>query len=136
MAFEFFRRAKEKGYDKYTDIGTNMFQILDTARKLRRDLKVFTLFHEETVSEGFNKKRKIKTIGTMVDNYLTIEGICTVVLFTNVKFDEKDRKSEYTFVTQTDGTTTAKSPQGMFETLEIPNDLNFVSLAIDKYNKG
>lgn len=136
MSFEFFRRAKEKGYEKYTDIGTNMFMILDTAKKLRRDLKVFTLFHEETVAEGFNKKRKIKTIGTMVDTYLTIEGLCTVVLFTLVEFNDKEKKGEYNFITQSDGSTTAKSPDGMFNDLKIPNDLKLVSDAIDNYNKG
>jgi hypothetical protein len=136
MAFEFFRRAKEKGYDKYTDIGTNMFMILDTAKKLRRDLKVYILFHEETVAEGFNKKRKIKTIGTMVDNYLTIEGLCTIVLFTQVEFNDKEKKGEYYFITQSDGSTTAKSPEGMFDSNKLPNDLQLVSDAVDKYNKG
>jgi hypothetical protein len=127
---------KEKGYDKYTDIGTNMFMILDTAKKLRRDLKVYILFHEETVAEGFNKKRKIKTIGTMVDNYLTIEGLCTIVLFTQVEFNDKEKKGEYYFITQSDGSTTAKSPEGMFDSNKLPNDLQLVSDAVDKYNKG
>lgn len=136
MSYEFFRRAKEKGYEKYTDIGVNMFQLLDAAKKLRKDLKVYTLFHEETVAEGFNKKRKIKTIGTMVDNYLTIEGLCTVILFTQVEYDDKEKRGEYSFITQTDGSTTAKSPDGMFKDNKIPNDLSIVNEAIDNYNKG
>lgn len=78
----------------------------------------------------FNKKHYLKL--KLIDNVVTLEGLFTVVLFTRVK-KGKDGM-EYYFVTQTDGVTTAKSPKGMFETLEIPNDLNYVIQKMNEYN--
>lgn len=132
MSFEFMAKAKEKGFEKFTDIGKNTFDVLNTGRQLRDDLKVFALYHEETTNENFNQKRKIKTIGKLLDDKITLEGLFTIVLFTEVKMED-DKLPHYYFVTQTDGVTTAKSPKGMFDELHIPNDLNYVSTKIDEY---
>jgi hypothetical protein len=61
-----------------------------------------------------------------------LEGLFTIVFFTEVKIEE-DQKPHYYFVTQTDGVTTAKSPRGLFEDLYIPNDLGYVSKKIGEY---
>lgn len=71
----------------------------------------------------------------MVDDYLTLEGLFSVVLYTRVE-KGADNKMKYSFVTNNDGTSPAKSPLGMFSSLTIPNDLGFVSQSIDKYNSG
>ena len=63
MSFEFMAKAKEKGYDKFTNIAKNTFDVLNAARSLRDDLIVFSLYHEEEVTDNFTKRRKIKTIG-------------------------------------------------------------------------
>jgi len=132
MAFEFMRRAKETGYNKFTDIGVNMSKIVDTARNVRKDLKVFFLWHPEMDREfGY----KMKTVGNMVDNYLTLEGLFTVVLYSRVEMDFNNKPS-YRFVTNNDGKYPAKSPYGMFDSLYIPNDLGFVVKQINKYNEG
>jgi len=79
-----------------------------------------------------DRKVRAKTIGKMVDSVVTLEGLFTTVLFTKVKKGKEGM--EYSFITQSDGMTTAKSPRGMFETLEIPNDLKFVINKINEYN--
>lgn len=71
----------------------------------------------------------------MVDDYLTLEGLFTVVLYTLVS-KSSDGKIAYQFVTNYDGKYPAKSPIGMFKDLYIQNDLGFVSESIDKYNEG
>ena len=38
--------------------------------------------------------------------------------------------------TQTDGTTTAKSPAGMFDDSLIPNDLGYVKQKMEEYYNG
>lgn len=135
MGFEFFDRADEKGYDKYASIGKNGAMPLIKAVDMREDLKVFVLTHEEEVSENFRPLRKIKTIGRMVDEKLTMEGLFTTVLFTDVRKLE-DGGVDYGFITHSDGSTTAKSPEGMFEKDFIENNLGFVSAAIDLYYGG
>ena len=132
MSFEFMAKAKEKGFEKFTDIGKNTFDVLNVSRQLRDDLIIFAIYHEESTSELFNPKRKIKTIGKLLDDKITLEGLFTIVFFTEVKIEE-DQKPHYYFVTQTDGVTTAKSPRGMFDELLIPNDLSFVSTKINEY---
>ena len=37
MAFEYMHRAKEKGYEKFTDIGSNFFNLTETAINLPDD---------------------------------------------------------------------------------------------------
>lgn len=130
MAFEFMRRAKESGYNKYADIGVNIGKIVEAARVTRKDLKVYFLWHPENDRDaGY----KMKTVGNMVDNYLTLEGLFTVILYTRVGKNTAN-KIEYNFVTNCDGEFPAKSPIGMFKDLYIPNDLGLVSQTIDEYN--
>ena len=132
MSFEFMRRAKEIGYNKFADIGVNIGKIVNTSKNVRENLKVYFLWHpEEDKETGF----KMKTVGKMVDDYLTLEGLFTVILYTHVS-KSADNKIQYQFVTNHDGKYPAKSPIGMFESLYIPNDLGLVSETIDKYNEG
>ena len=65
----------------------------------------------------------------MVDEKLTLEGLYTIVLFGKVKKD-KDGNIRYVFETHNNGENTCKSPKGMFEANEIPNDLALVKKAI------
>lgn len=130
-AFEFMRRAKEVGYSKYADIGVNLGKVVEAARTTRKDLKVYFLWHPENDREnGY----KMKTVGNMVDNYLTLEGLFTVILYTKVS-KGNDNKIKYEFVTNHDGEFPAKSPIGLFSELYIPNDLGTVSNLIDSYNE-
>lgn len=131
MAFEFMSRAKENGYGKFADIGVNLSKVL-TASKNANRLKVFFLWHpEEDRETGY----KMKTVGKMVDDYLTVEGLFTVILYTKVE-KSADNKIKYNFVTNNDGKHPAKSPVGMFKDLYIPNDLGFVVKKIEEYNNG
>lgn len=130
MGFEFMARAKEKGYDKFSRIADVGFSPIRKARDLRSDLRVFCMYHDEVGDGG---KRKIKTSGKMIDNSITMEGLFTVVLYTNVT-KNADGKIEYKFQTNTDGTNSAKSPFGMFPQMYIPNDLGYVAKQIESYH--
>ena len=130
MSFEYIKRAKESGFAKFTDIGTGFSNIITEGKKLRDDLFFVVMMHPSTeVDATGNKTTKAKSVGSLVDNYLNIEGLFTIVLYTKLI------KGNYMFITQNDGSNTGKSPMGMFDTLEIPNDLNDVFIAIDKYYK-
>jgi len=132
MSFEFMKRAKESGYGKFADIGVNVGKIVEASRTARQDLKTYFLWHPERDGSG---NLKMKTVGKMVDDYLTLEGLFTVILYTKVD-KGADNKMKYQFVTNNDGQVPAKSPLGMFADLYIPNDLGFVTDHIDKYNSG
>lgn len=131
---EFFKRALEKGYDKFSEIGKNMVDIINTARSLRDDLRIIFTFHTDTEYDAAgNKKIMIKTIGKMLREKFTPEGMFNIVLLSEASRDPNDeRKINYRFVTNNDGTSVAKSPKGMFE-MYIPNDLDFVLKRIKEY---
>jgi hypothetical protein len=129
IATEFMRQVLVKGYDKFSIMAQNMWNILLTANKLRDGLKVFILTHEETMPN----ERKMKTLGKLLDEKLTPEGLMTIVLFGGVSRDVSGCK--YFFQTQSDGIASAKSPMGMFP-YTIPNDLDIVSRRIDEYYAG
>jgi hypothetical protein len=132
-SFEFFERVDEKGYEKFTQIGAHLARVARLPKDLREDLMVFILTHaeESTDMEG-KKKFKAKTIGKMVDEKLTLEGLFSIVLFGKVKKD-KDGNIRYVFETSNNGENTCKSPRGMFQSFEIENDLQLVKEAIIAY---
>jgi len=88
------------------------------------DAIVYLVMHEDVNEDGTNK---LRTIGKLLDQKVCIEGMCTVVLHAVIKGDK------HVFETQSNGNGIAKSPEGMFETVEIENDLKFVDEAIRNY---
>jgi hypothetical protein len=134
-SFEFFERVDEKGYEKFTQIGANLARIARMPKDLRDDLTIFFLTHaEESTDVEGRRKMKAKTIGKMVDEKLSLEGLFSIVLFGKVKKDPKDGTLRYVFETQNNGENTCKSPKGMFSSFEIANDLKSVSKAIQAYD--
>lgn len=124
LAFEMFNRAKETGYGKFTDIAVRFRNMIDyIIKSLPQDVIVYFLHHAEETDSG---KIKAKTIGKMLDNQLTVEGLFSIVLFCRTD------GTRHVFETQSDGHTTAKSPMEMFER-EIDNDLKAVDTAIREY---
>jgi hypothetical protein len=132
-SFEFFDRSDEKGYEKFTQIGAGLARIARMPKDLREDLMVFFLTHAEEATDMEGKRKfKAKTIGRMVDEKLTLEGLFSIVLFGKAK-KNKDGEIRYVFETSNNGENTCKSPKGMFPTFEIINDLQYVREAIINY---
>lgn len=119
--------------DKFTQIAANLAQVAKMPKDLRDDLFVFFMTHSEDSTDiNGNRKVKAKTIGKMIDNTLTLEGLYSIVLFGRV-IKLEDGTLKYGFDTQNNGENTCKSPMGMFEDAFIPNDLKYVKECIQKY---
>ena len=125
MCNEFMRRATEKGFDKFTEIAQNFWSlVVQEVNNLPSDTIVYLLCHTSTDENGVEK---MKTIGKLVDEKITPEGLFTIVLKTTVS------DGNYAFVTQNNGKDTVKSPEGMFSTYAINNDLKYVDEKIRNY---
>lgn len=125
LCFESFAKAKETGYGKYTDMALHFYNLVQfVIRQTPPDVIVYFLHHTDT--DANTGKIKAKTMGKMLDNQLTLEGLFAIVLmcYTDGK--------KHVFITQSDGLTTAKSPMDMFPP-EIDNDLKAVDTAIREY---
>ena len=136
MAFSNMKKASETGFKKFVDMAKEFYDIIIAASALRDDLKVFFFAHDENVGDALDPKRKFKTVGKLLDNAINIEGLFTYVLFTEVQREEDSEVNSYYFVTNNDGTTTAKTPMDCFDKMRIPNDLQYVVEKIDEYNEG
>lgn len=134
MGFEAMDRAKEKSYDKFTDMAQHAYQVIKAAMSMRDDLYVVVSTHSENTGDRINQYHKMKTLGKMIDSVITLEGLFTYVFFTSVQRDE-DNKTSYKFITNSDGTCTAKSPMGLFDDIHIDNDLKLVIDRIKEYNE-
>jgi len=124
MANEFMRRTDEKGFDKFTEIGRHTWDIINAATALPDEKRVYILSHTETTDSG---KTKLKTIGRLLDEKITLEGMVTIVLRTVV------RDGNYHFATRNNGSDTTKTPMGLFDAELIDNDLDAVNSAITHY---
>ena len=125
MAFENFEKATSKGYDKFTNMAKNYYDLIKSAISCGDEKIVYVITHEEI--DDVNQLYRPKTIGKMLSNQLVIEGLFSIVLRSVYK------NGEYIFQTQNDGTSVCKSPMDMFETREIPNDLFEVDKVIREY---
>lgn len=124
LANEYMRRSEERGFDKFTDIGRHAWDILSAIGQLQDYKRVYVLGH--TASDEFGKV-KAKTIGKMLDEKITIEGLFSIVLRTAVQ------NGNYLFSTRNNGSDTVKSPIGLFDDDLIDNDLAAVDAAIFNY---
>ena len=125
MGFECFARAKETGYQKFTEMASNFYNLIQTAiQKTSHDTIVYFTMHTDTDEYG----RRAKSYGKMLDSQLgSIEGLFSIVI------EAVNEQGEYKFIVHGDGTSTVKTPIGMFEEDVIDNDLKLVEEAIRKY---
>lgn len=125
MTFYLFNHCLESGYGKFTQAAKDFYDLVQCAiKETNEDTNVYFIMHSERSDDG--ARVKAKTSGKMIDNQLTLESLFSIVLYAVT-----DGK-KHTFITQSDGITTAKSPMDMFD-LEIDNDLKKVDTIIREY---
>jgi hypothetical protein len=125
LSYEFIKRASERGFDKFSDMANHGWATMNSCTtNTRASLTTFILAHSDMDQNG---RSKLKTIGKMLDEKITLEGLFTTVLHSRIV------DGSYVFQTQDDGDFLAKSPMGMFEEFLIPNDLLMVKDAVESY---
>lgn len=125
MANEFMKRASERGFDKFTEIAEHIWSLVMVANEATDDdVRIYFLSHTEQNDMG---DTKAKTIGKLLDDKITLEGMFTIVLGANKDGDD------FFFSTQNNGKDTCKSPRGMFAETRVANDLKLVDDAIVEY---
>lgn len=135
LSYEFVDRATEVGYTKFSELAQHAMEILRYSEKMREDCKMIFLTHSENVGDNVNPKYVIKTVGKLLSEKVTLEGLFTYIFFTKVSEGDSGRM-EYKLITNNDGSCVAKTSLGMFEDLEIDNDLDEIIKVIDAYNEG
>jgi hypothetical protein len=129
LANEFMRRVLDKetgnaAFAKYNEIARSAWDIFMAASQLADHKRVYILAHTQEDDSGHIK---VKTIGKLLDEKITLEGLLTIVLRTSVI------NGQYVFSTKNNGLDTVKSPLGLFEDEHIDNDLAVIDAAISDY---
>lgn len=126
MVADEMRRSKEKGYDKWVDLAACIWDLVCDAYTYRDDLTIIFTAHTQTDhDENGYMFTRIKTSGKKLDK------ICLESKFTTVLLS-KCVDGVYKFETQANNST-AKSPMGAFETMEIDNDIVEVIKALEEF---
>jgi hypothetical protein len=108
-------------YNEIADRFWNLIQFIGEA--LPPDKIVYFTMHEETNDYGIRPK----TIGKLLNDKVCIEGMLSIV------FHAVCRDGKYIFLTQNTGNDIAKSPEEMFDSTAIDNDLLFIDNSIRNY---
>jgi hypothetical protein len=130
IADEFMTNALKAGFEKFSKLAKNVYDLLTFIPKMRKNLNIYILTHVDETKDG---SYKIKTAGKLLDEKVTLEGLFTMVFYGKGGYNSTTKKPSRLFVTNYDGEYPAKSPIGMFDSLYIPNDLGLVDRAIRDY---
>lgn len=126
MVADEMRRSKEKGYDKWQDLASCIYNLVDYALTVRDDLTVVFIAHTQTETDDSGYMfTHIKTSGRKLDKIVLESKMTTVLL-------AKCVNGKYVFETQSNRST-AKSPLGLFDTKEIDNDFTIVQKALEEF---
>ena len=136
MAFEFLERASEKSYDKFNEMAQHLIGIVNYFKQMRDDAIMIFTFHSENVGDILTPKIEIKTLGKLVKDKMSFDGLFTCLFFTKVIFNENTQEVQYKFITNTDGVCCAKTPMGMFSEHLIDNDLSQIIPIMNTYDNA
>lgn len=136
MRKEYFDRAKEAGFNKFTELAIHFQKIIKTCENMRSDINVFFILHSEPVmSDNTIQTYKVSTVGKLLDQQYNPVEVVPMVLYSAIQY--KDNKPVYGFYTHAvmdkGAIIPSKTPEGMFEEDFIPNDLGFVVKTMDEY---
>lgn len=123
MQMENFRRIKETGYGKFSEMALHFEQLIEWATQTDDDTIVYLMMHIDTDANG---KARPRTIGKMLDEKFCIEGACPIVIQSTIV------DGKHVFITKGDGFNAAKAPMDMMPEV-MENDLAAVDAAIRDY---
>jgi len=125
-----------KGYDIWSFYNRTIRNMLDSIKNDKATI-IFTAVDDivkiPQITGGESSHRRVKVQGKVHEG--AVEKEFLMVLFTEVRKNEKTEEMEYFFQTNTDGVTSAKTPMGMFDEQLIPNDIVEVLEKVEEYYK-
>lgn len=124
MFGEMMDRASETGYQKFTDLASHVWSLITNLNQAVGNKRIYFMCHTEQTESGGTR---MKTAGKMLQEKLTVEGLFTIVMKTQVF------NGQYQFTTRNNGSDTTKTPIGLFDSDAIDNDLASVDAAIAAY---
>ena len=123
MQLENFRRIRESGYSKFSEMARNFEDLIEQATQTDEDTVVYIMMHYDVDANG---RMRPRTVGRMIDEKFCIEGACPIVIQSTIQ------DGRHVFVTKGDGFNGAKAPMDMLPDV-MDNDLKQVDTLIREY---
>jgi hypothetical protein len=132
LSNETFQNALVKGYEKFSVLAKNYYDLIQTCQTLRDDITVVFISHIENVGTDIDPEYRMWTTGKMLTQAINLDGLFSYTIYSERYIDDQDDEVKYRFRTRTNGNDTCRSVEGCFEEKYIePN----IKLVIDTINK-
>lgn len=136
LSAETFNNATQKGYDKFTVLAKNYYDLLQYCLSLRDDLTIVCVSHIENYGTDVNPEYRLWTTGKMLTNQINLDGLFSYIIYAEKYIDDIDNEVHYRFKTRTDGNDTCRSVEGCFKNKYIEPNLKLVLDTINTFEDG
>lgn len=136
LSNETFQNALTKGFEKFTILAKNYYDLIEYCMNLRDDLTVVFVTHIENFGTDIDPEYRMWTTGKMLTNAINLDGLFSYIIYSERYVSDTDDEVKYRFKTRTDGNDTCRSVSGCFEDKYIEPDMKYVIDTINKFENG
>jgi hypothetical protein len=133
LSNETFQNALVKGYEKFSVMSKNYYDLIQTCQDLRDDLTVVFISHIENFGTDIDPEYRMWTTGKMLTNQINLDGLFSYIIYAERYIDDNGDEVKYRFKTRTDGNDTCRSVAGCFEEKYIEPNMKLVIDTINKF---
>lgn len=131
LSNETFENAQTKGYEKFTILAKNYYDLLTECQLLNDNLTVVVISHIENFGTDLDPQFRLWTTGKMLTNQINLDGMFSYIIYSERYIDDDDDEVHYRFKTRTDGNDTCRSVAGCFAEKYVEPDMKAI---IDRIN--
>lgn len=136
LSSETFQNALTKGYEKFSIMAKNYYDLIQFCQNLRDDLTVVFISHLENYGTEIDPLYRMWTTGKMLTTQINLDGLFSYIIYSERFIDDVSGEVNYRFKTRTDGNDTCRSVAGCFEDKYIEPNMKFVIDSINKFENG
>lgn len=136
LSNETFQNALVKGYEKFSVMSKNYYDLIQTCQDLRDDLTVVFISHIENFGTDIDPEYRMWTTGKMLTNQINLDGLFSYIIYAERYIDDSGDEVKYRFKTRTDGNDTCRSVAGCFENKYIEPNMKLVIDTINEFENG
>ena len=136
LSNETFLNATTKGYEKFSIMAKNYYDLIQHCQNLRDDLTVVFVTHIENYGTDIDPEYRMWTTGKMLTSQINLDGLFSYIIYSERYIDDVDGEVHYRFKTRTDGNDTCRSVDGCFEDKYIEPNMKLVLDTINKFENG
>ena len=136
LSNETFQNAMVKGYEKFTTLAKNYYDLIQTCQELRDDLTVVFISHIENTGTEIDTEYRLWTTGKMLTNAINLDGLFSYIIYAERYVPDGQDEVSYRFKTRTDGNDTCRSVAGCFEDKYIEPNMQLVIDRINEFEFG